>query len=78
VHLTGCARRTRWVAKLATLVGHSTGGRPAALTGHLVSPIVAIALCVKSRGLLIKNLAAKVDAFTSASADFAAMRALET
>ena len=47
-----------------------------ALTGHLVSPIVAAALCVKPRGLLTKTQAAKVDAFKAVSADFAAMRAL--
>ena len=31
-------------------------------TGHLASPIIAAALCVKSRGLLTKAQAAKVDA----------------
>ena len=46
------------------------------LTGHLVSPIVAAALCVKPRGLLTDAQAAKVDAFKTISPAFATMRAL--
>jgi hypothetical protein len=46
------------------------------LTGHLVSPIVAAALCVKPRGLLTEAQVAKVDAFKAISSEFAAMRAL--
>ena len=46
------------------------------LTGHLVSPIVAAALCVKPRGLLTDAQAAKVDAFKTISPTFATMRAL--
>ncbi len=46
------------------------------LTGHLVSPIVAAALCVKPRGLLPDAQAAKVDAFKAISPAFATMRAL--
>ena len=46
------------------------------LTGHLVSPIVAAALCVKPRGLLTQDQAAKVDAFKAISPAFATMRAL--
>ena len=46
------------------------------LTGHLVSPIVAAALCVKPRGLLTDAQAAKVDAFKAISPAFATMRAL--
>ena len=46
------------------------------LTGHLVSPIVAAALCVKPRGLLTQAQAAKVDAFKAISPAFATMRAL--
>ncbi len=45
-------------------------------TGHLVSPIVAAALCVKPRGLLTDPQAAKVDAFKAISPAFATMRAL--
>jgi hypothetical protein len=46
------------------------------LTGHLVSPIVAAALCVTPRGLLTDAQAAKVDAFKAISPTFATMRAL--
>jgi hypothetical protein len=46
------------------------------LTGHLVSPIVAAALCVKPRGLRTDAQAAKVDAFKAISPAFATMRAL--
>jgi hypothetical protein len=45
-------------------------------TGQLVSPIVAAALCIKSRGLLTEPQAARVDGFKSTSAEFAAMRGL--
>jgi hypothetical protein len=45
-------------------------------TGRLISPIVAAALCVKARGLLSDNQAAKVDALKSCWPDFAAMRQL--
>jgi Transposase len=43
-------------------------------TGRLLSPIVAAALCVKPRGLLNDDQAAKVDALKSWWPDFAAMR----
>jgi hypothetical protein len=46
------------------------------LTGHLASPIVAAALCVKPRGLLTDAQVAKVDAFKAISPAFATMRAL--
>lgn len=46
------------------------------LSGHLVSPIVAAALCVKPRGLLTDAQAAKVDVFKTISPAFATMRAL--
>jgi hypothetical protein len=46
------------------------------LTGHLVSPSVAAALCIKPRGLLTDAQAAKVDAFKTISPAFATMRAL--
>ena len=45
-------------------------------TGHLVSPIVAAALCVRPRGTLTLTQAVTVDAFKASSSDFAAMRAL--
>ena len=45
-------------------------------SGHLVSPIIAAALCVKPRGLLTPTQAVSVDAFKASSSDFAAMRAL--
>src|ERR1700712_5297299 len=63
-------------------------GRPAATTeastlplldpatGHLVSPIVAAALCVKTRGMLTAAQAVTVDAFKASSTEFAAMRVL--
>jgi transposase len=46
------------------------------LSGHLVSPIVAAALCVKPRGLLTAAQAAQVDGFKAISPPFATMRAL--
>ena len=45
-------------------------------TGWLISPIVAASLCIKPRGLLTPDQAAKVDALKSASPDFTAMRRL--
>ncbi len=46
-------------------------------TGHVISPIVAAALCVvKPRGLLTAEQAAKVDALKEASRDFAVMCSL--
>lgn len=45
-------------------------------TGHLISPIVAAALCIKPRGLLTEPQAVKVDAFKATSAEFATMRRL--
>ncbi|SDR59222.1 Transposase [Rhizobiales bacterium GAS113] len=46
------------------------------VTGHVISPIVAAALCIKPRGLLQPGQAAKVDALKSASPEFTAMRRL--
>ena len=45
-------------------------------TGHVISPIVAAALCIKPRGMLTPNQSRKVDALKQASPDFAAMRSL--
>ena len=45
-------------------------------TGRLISPIIAAALCVKPRGLLTNNQAAKVDALKSEWREFATMRGL--
>jgi transposase len=45
-------------------------------TGWLISPIVAASLCIKPRGLLTSEQAAKVDSLKSASPDFTAMRRL--
>jgi transposase len=45
-------------------------------TGQLISPIIAAALCIKPRGLLTNEQAAKVDALKSQSQDFAVMRQL--
>src|SRR5271157_2034470 len=45
-------------------------------TGWLISPIVAAALCIKPRGLLTPNQAAKIGALKIASPDFTAMRQL--
>jgi transposase len=46
------------------------------VTGRLISPIVAAALCVKPRGTLTSAQAAKVDALKSEWSGFAAMRRL--
>jgi transposase len=45
-------------------------------TGWLISPIVAASLCIKPRGFLTPDQAAKVDALKSASPDFTVMRGL--
>jgi hypothetical protein len=64
-------------ADVSTLLALTEATEPSlASTGHLASPIVAAALCVKPRGLLTTSQAAKVDALKAASPDFAAMRAL--
>jgi transposase len=45
-------------------------------TGRLISPIIAATLCIKPRGLLTNNQAAKVDALKCEWPDFATMRRL--
>jgi hypothetical protein len=67
-----CAKRN--VARPAPYVpmAHAIGP----VTGRLISPIVASALCVKPRGLLTSYQAAKVDVLKSEWPDFAAMRQL--
>ena len=45
-------------------------------TGRSISPIVAAALCIKPRGLLTANQAAKVDALKKDWPEFATMRRL--
>jgi transposase len=65
---------TRHLARPAPTVAAVRTTDPA--SGRLISPIVAAALCVKPRGLLSDNLAAKVDALKSCWPDFAAMRQL--
>jgi transposase len=45
-------------------------------TGHVISPIIAAALCMKPRGLLTAEQTAKVDTLKKASRDFTAMRTL--
>ncbi len=43
-------------------------------TGHLISPVVAAALCIKPRGALTRNQARKVDALKQGSHTFAVLR----
>ena len=45
-------------------------------TGHLISPVVAAALCIKPRSLLTERQAKKVDALKKGSDAFAEMRRL--
>jgi hypothetical protein len=45
-------------------------------TGRSISPIEAAALCIKPRGLLTPNQAAKVDALKKGWPEFATMRRL--
>jgi hypothetical protein len=45
-------------------------------TGHVISPVVAAALCMKPRGMLTPDQARKVDALKQAAPAFAAMRSL--
>jgi transposase/transposase-like protein len=46
------------------------------MTGRLISPLTAAALCVKPRGQMTPRQAASVDALKSASAEFTTMRRL--
>ena len=62
-----------------TVKAGSTVSKPPPLdpaTGRSISPIVAAALCIKPRGLLTANQAAKVDAMKKDWPEFAAMRRL--
>lgn len=45
-------------------------------TGHAISPVIAAALCIKTRGLLTNRQARKVDALKQGSDAFAEMRRL--
>lgn len=45
-------------------------------TGHVISPVVAAALCMKARGMLTINQARKVDVLKQGSHEFATMRRL--
>ena len=64
----------RKAARTAPIVPRPQPLDPA--TGRSISPIVAAALCIKPRGLLTVNQAAKVDAMKKDSPEFAAMRRL--
>src|SRR5574337_1105023 len=46
------------------------------MTGRVISPLTAAALCVKPRGQMTPRQAASVDALKTASAEFTAMRRL--
>jgi hypothetical protein len=46
------------------------------MTGRVISPLTAAALCVKSRGQMTARQVANVDALKAASAEFTAMRRL--
>ena len=46
------------------------------LTGHLISPVIAAALCIKPRGSLTSDQARKVDALKDGSDVFCTMRSL--
>ena len=46
------------------------------MTGRVISPVTAAALCVKPRGQMTARQAANVDALKGASAEFTAMRRL--
>lgn len=45
-------------------------------TGHVISPVVAAALCMKPRGMLTINQARKVDVLKQGSHEFVLMRSL--
>ena len=45
-------------------------------TGHVITPIIAAALCIVARALLTAGQKAKIEALKSASPDFTAMRKL--
>ena len=64
----------RKTVKTASTVPNPPPVDPA--TGRSISPIVAAALCIKPRGLLTANQAAKVDAMKKDWPEFAAMRRL--
>lgn len=46
------------------------------MTGRVISPLTAAALCVKPRGQMTARQAANIDALKAASAEFTAMRRL--
>ena len=46
------------------------------MTGRVISPLTASALCVKPRGQMTARQVANVDALKAASAEFTAMRRL--
>ena len=46
------------------------------MTGRVISPLIAAALCVKPRGQMTARQVATVDALKAASAEFTAMRRL--
>ena len=68
------AQSERKAVKTASAVPNPRPLDPA--TGRSISPIVAAALCIKPRGLLTANQAAKVDAMKKDWPEFAAMRRL--
>jgi len=45
-------------------------------TGHAIFPVIAAALCIKTRGKLTSDQARTVDAFKAGSAAFATMHSL--
>jgi len=64
----------RKAARTAPIVPNPMPVDPA--SGRSISPIVAAALCIKPRGLLTANQAAKVDALKKDWPEFATMRRL--
>lgn len=67
-------------ASPAPIIRHQPAGDAVPIrdpaTGHVISPVVAAALCTKPRGMLTINQARKVDALKQGSHAFALMRNL--
>ncbi|AFL50527.1 hypothetical protein ABIE78_003681 [Sinorhizobium fredii] len=67
-------------ASPATIRSHQPGRDAVPIrdpeTGHVISPVVAAALCIKPRSMLTISQARKVDALKQGSPEFALMRSL--
>jgi transposase len=69
-------RRAQFLAMAGLPAPHPAAPRNEPLAHRAVPPITAAALCIKPRGQLTEEQAAKVDVLKATSAEFASMRGL--